>query len=99
MGHGPEDYVAGYQSSWDIEQRKKREKAEKERSTPFPCTSYNGREHEAHLWYEPSPRRSYSAPASERRVFWCEGIHPKTELWKGRIVEFHQDGSVTWRPA
>ena len=97
MGHGPEDYVAGYEDSWDREQRKIREKAEKARSTPQQCDQFNGREHGGHLWYERGPRGFYSEPASERVVHWCEGIHPETEVWKGRIVEFHQDGSVTWR--
>lgn len=97
MGHGPEDYVAGYQSSWDIEQREKREAAEKARSTPAQCDDYGGREHQGHLWYARDRRGFYSEPADERQVFWCEGIHPETELWKGRIVEFHRDGTVTWR--
>ncbi len=97
MGHGPEDYVAGYQSSWDIEQRKIREKKEKARSTPQQCDWE--REHGAHLWYERTSRGYHTQPVAERQVFWCEGVHPKTELWKGRIVEFHQDGSVTWRAA
>lgn len=97
MGHGPEDYVAGYRSAWDIEQARKEEEAEKARSTPAQCDHYGEREHPAHLWYGIMPRGRWSAPASERPVFWCEGIHPKTELWKGRIIEFHRDGTVTWR--
>ena len=101
MGHGPEDYVAGYKDAWDLEQDRKKEAAEKERSTPKQCDNFRGREHKAHLWYDAAIRadgsRSYAAPAEARPVHWCSGIHPETEIWKGRVIRFHQDGKVTWR--